>query len=208
VAPEDAADGWMGLLRAAAAHLAREANLRVQPDLGAPGDDALVRVAVEGKLRALERRGQIARAPEDENERLRLFVRYHGLEVPPAPHGTWTPREQGFEEAVAAATAGPGRRMMLILSDLGGVRDVRALARAFVRARRRAGIAVAVPASRRAAATPDEALREIALARERRAAVRWLARTGIPVVAAGRGDDLPALLARVASFRERIRRAV
>jgi uncharacterized protein (DUF58 family) len=213
VPSEDVEDGRVGMLRAAAQYLIREVGLRVRPDVAAPGDDLLVSVTVEQFLQRLREKGRIAAVPEDEEERLRTFVLHHGIELPPAPREAWQPRERGFAEALRTAAADPaGVKLFLAISDLEGVRDGPALARAFARARLRAAVVVPFRAvreggGRAGAAAADATLRQIAATRERRGLVGLLARARVPVLTAGAKDDLGALLVRAATFRETIRLA-
>jgi uncharacterized protein (DUF58 family) len=216
---DDVEDGRVGVLRTLATHLIREEGLRVAPDLSGPGDDVLIDVTATRVLERLRRQGRIASLPVDETERLRIFVLAHGLELPPAPREAWLPRERGLAETLSAATSGTRSRiLMLVISDLAGIRDGAALARAVARARARLRVAVVVPsrppvglpASRRAARQIriDAGLMDLAASRERRAVVSALTRAGAAALSASPTDDLRALLARAASYRETIRHAL
>jgi uncharacterized protein (DUF58 family) len=216
---EDVADGRVGVLRTLATHLIREEGLRVEPDLSGPGDDVLLDVVATRVLERLHRQGRIASLPVDETERLRIFVLTHGLELPPALRESWLPREQGLAKTISVVARGAKSKvLMLVLSDLAGVREGAVVARAVAQARTRLRVAVVVPsgspldlpASRRAArrARIDLGLVELAASQERRAMVRALTRAGATVFFASPTDDLRGLLARTASCRETLRHAL
>jgi uncharacterized protein (DUF58 family) len=220
IPPEDALDGRLGLLRAATGYLIREAGLRVRPDLTGAGDDLLVTAALHRILEKLWKTDRIPSLPDDEDERLRLFARHFGLDLPPAGPGAWLPRERGIAAALDfAASEARGAKLLLVISDLEAVHDVTALARAFARRRSRVRAAVVMPAAEPWTSRPgrrsraeerlaaDLRLRAISHGRERRALAALLTRAGVPVLAAAPGDDLRGLLAKAATYRELIRAA-
>lgn len=206
LAIEDVAGGRLGRLRAAAAFLAKESALRVRPDLGLPGDEMLVMELVSRSIEKLARRGDLSSAPDDEDERLSLYLHHHGLEPEVAPMHEWAAREVGLVAALEWAASQRARAATIfVLTDLRGVRDTTLLVRAVTRACVRARVGFVVFGDRTSHSELDRSLAALADDRERRAIAGALrrARASVSFVAAGGG--LRDLVTRVGRTRETVR---
>jgi uncharacterized protein (DUF58 family) len=155
------------------------------------------------------------RAQTPEMQRLRLFCRLRGIELPYRRVAEEGRRSSGLGAALERAARGRGSQRIVVLSDLEGLeRGLDEVARAVRLARRRGHrLVCAAPSAKRfapghPAARPkgllaaDQArLAEIALwdaERRERAAQHRIAALGVRVLSVGPGDSESALIAQLA----------